>query len=581
MNALIRIADLLEDGARRWPHHLAYADARREVAYAQLAYAVRRASVALREHGVTRGERVAVYAPKQYETVVSLLAINAIGAIFVPVNPQLKEAQVLHILRDSGATLFITGMQRLKRMSEVHDVMGAGGVLLTEALAEVVHVRLGAVPDLPGASTDSACADVTLAGLTAVDDDPAAILYTSGSTGAPKGVVLTQRNLVSGAQSVAAYQRLHSSDVILGVLPLSFDAGLSQLTTALVAGACYAPLDFMQASEVPRYCEARNVTSITGVPPLWMQLASVTWSDTSRSRIRRFANTGGHLATPLLERLQSLYVNAEPYLMYGLTEAFRSTWLAPEDVKTRPASIGKAVPNAEVLVLRADGSVCDVDEPGELVHRGAFVTLGYWNQPQLTAQRFRPLPNVHRQIPRPGVAVWSGDIVRRDAEGYLYFVARGDDMIKTSGYRVSPTEVEDVLFGRPHVREAAVFGVPHPALGQAIVACVVSSLDEDSCRTDIVRICREALPTYMAPLVIDVQASLPRNPNGKIDRPALKALHADAFAETAGVIAAADHANGAASRIEPPAPSQAERSAAPQTTPQTEANTEETVACPT
>ncbi|MFM0738651.1 acyl-CoA ligase (AMP-forming), exosortase A system-associated [Paraburkholderia xenovorans] len=581
MNALIRIADVLEDGARRWPHHLAYADARREVAYAQLAYAVRCACVALREHGVARGDRVAVYAPKQYETVVSLLAINALGAIFVPVNPQLKEAQVLHILRDSGARLFITGVQRLKRMAEVHDAMGAGGVLLTEALAEVVHVRLGTVPDLPGTN-----ADVALAALTAVDDDPAAILYTSGSTGAPKGVVVTQRNLVSGAQSVAAYQRLHSSDVILGVLPLSFDAGLSQLTSALVAGACYAPLDFMQASEVPRYCDARNVTSITGVPPLWMQLAAVQWSDTSRSRIRRFANTGGHLATPLLERLQDLYVNADPYLMYGLTEAFRSTWLAPEDVKTRPTSIGKAVPNAEVLVLRADGSECDVDEPGELVHRGSFVTLGYWNQPQLTAQRFRPLPNTHRQIPRPGVAVWSGDIVRRDAEGYLYFVARGDDMIKTSGYRVSPTEVEDVLFARPHVREAAVFGVPHPALGQAIVACVVSSLDEESCRTDIARICREALPTYMAPLIVDVQASLPRNPNGKIDRPALKALHADAFVALADAPRAAAHASDAAVRVLPgvlPAvlpgiPLPAASPVASQARPQTEANTEETVA---
>ncbi|MEK7988826.1 AMP-binding protein, partial [Burkholderia contaminans] len=160
--------------------------------------------------------------------------------------------------------------------------------------------------------------------------------------------------------------------------------------------------------------------------------------------------------------------------MYGLTEAFRSTYLPPADAALRPTSIGKAVPNAEILVLRADGSECAADEPGELVHRGAFVTLGYWNRPELTAQRFRPLPRRHGEIPRPDVAVWSGDIVRRDADGYLYFVARGDDMIKTSGYRVSPTEVEDVLFALPHIREAAVFGVPHASLGEAIAACVVS-----------------------------------------------------------------------------------------------------------
>ncbi|WP_323122565.1 acyl-CoA ligase (AMP-forming), exosortase A system-associated [Burkholderia alba] len=525
MNALIRIADVLEDGARRWPHHIAYADGKREIAFAQLAFAVRCAAAALRARGVGFGDRVAIYAPKQYETVVSILAVNAIGALFVPVNPQLKEAQVQHILSDSGAALLVTGALRLKRMPDLAAAPGAPGVLLTEDLADIVHVACG--------TYTGGQHDPLLAGFVAVDDDPAAILYTSGSTGKPKGVVVSQRNLVSGAYSVAAYQGLHSTDVILGVLPLSFDAGLSQLTTALVSGACYAPLDFLQPSEVPRYCDARRVTSITGVPPLWMQLASVPWSDTARSRVRRFANTGGHLATPLLQRLRALYVNADPYLMYGLTEAFRSTYLSPADAHTRPASIGKAVPNAEILVLRPDGSACDPDEPGELVHRGAFVTLGYWNQPQLTEQRFRTLPHRHGQIPRAGVAVWSGDIVRRDAEGYLYFVARGDDMIKTSGYRVSPTEVEDVLFALPHIREAAVFGVPHPALGQTIAACVVSTLDADACRADIARACRDALPTYMAPLIVDVQASLPRNPNGKIDRPALKARHLDAFSASA------------------------------------------------
>jgi len=525
MNAQIRMADVLEHGARTWPHHIAYSDTSREITYAQLAFAVRAAAAALRERGVGFGDRVAIYAPKQYETVVSLLAVNRIGALFVPVNPQLKEAQIQHILTDSGATLLVTSLQRLKRM----PALATHAVLLTEALAEVVHVPH--TPHTPLAPlAPQAHLDALFDGFVAVDDDPAAILYTSGSTGKPKGVVVSQRNLVSGAYSVAAYQQLHSTDVVLGVLPLSFDAGLSQLTTALVSGACYAPLDFMQASEVPRYCDARRVTSITGVPPLWMQLASVPWSDTSRSRIRRFANTGGHLATPLLRRLQALYLNADPYLMYGLTEAFRSTYLPPADALERPSSIGRAVPNAEILVLRPDGSECGVDEPGELVHRGAFVTLGYWNEPQLTAHRFRPVPAAHKQIPRHGVAVWSGDIVRRDAEGYLYFVARNDDMIKTSGYRVSPTEVEEVLFSIGHIREAAAFGVPHPGLGEAIVACVVSSADAQACRHDIARACRESLPTYMAPLRVEVQAdALPRNPNGKIDRPALKALHLDAF----------------------------------------------------
>ena len=524
MNPMIGIADVLEDGVRRWPQHLAYADGQREVTYAQLADAVLCVAGALRAQGVVVGDRVAIYAPKQYETVVSILAVNAVGALFVPINPQLKEAQIRHILTDSGAILFITGAQRLKRMPWLTTETDVPKVLLIEALAELTQAAgsmdtSGAVPQDRNRWSP----------LSAVDDDPAAILYTSGSTGKPKGVVLSQRNLVSGAYSVASYQHLDHTDVILGVLPLSFDAGLSQLTSALIAGACYTPLDFLQAADVPRYCEAQGVTSITGVPPLWMQLASVSWSDPARTRIRRFANTGGHLATPLLRRLRALYVIADPYLMYGLTEAFRSTYLSPADVDARPNSIGKAVPNAQILVLRPDGSECDPEEPGELVHRGAFVTLGYWNQPQLTEHRFRPFPGMHKQIPRSGLAVWSGDLVRRDAEGYLYFVARSDDMIKTSGYRVSPTEIEDLLFALPHIREAAAFGVPHPALGEAIATCVVSTLDADAARADIIRACRETLPGYMVPLIVDLQTTLPRNPNGKIDRPALKARHNNVF----------------------------------------------------
>lgn len=517
MNALISVADLLEHGAARWPQHPAYADGGGTMTYEQLARAVRRAAAALASRGVQPGERVAIYAPKRIETVVAMLAANALGAIFVPVNPQLKEAQIEHIVADSGAALFMTGAQRLKRLPALAALVGARAMLIEE-LADAIHA--------PGTDTP---APAPPAGRWTTIRPPCS---TRPARPASRKAWSCRIATSCRAFSVAAYQGLADDDVVLGVLPLSFDAGLSQLTTALAAGACYAPLDFLQPAEVPRHCDAFGVTSITGVPPLWMQLASAGWSDTARTRIRCFANTGGHLATPLLHRLQAVFTNASPYLMYGLTEAFRSTYLPPADAALRPTSIGKAVPNAEILVLRADGSECAADEPGELVHRGAFVTLGYWNRPELTAQRFRPLPRRHGEIPRPDVAVWSGDIVRRDADGYLYFVARGDDMIKTSGYRVSPTEVEDVLFALPHIREAAVFGVPHASLGEAIAACVVSTLDANACRADIARACRDALPTYMSPLVVEPLPALPRNPNGKIDRPALKNQYRDAFAPT-------------------------------------------------
>ncbi|HET9622071.1 MAG TPA: acyl-CoA ligase (AMP-forming), exosortase A system-associated [Kofleriaceae bacterium] len=510
MNPRIRLVDLLEHAARRSPDRVAFVDARESVTYAELHAAVRRVAAELQAQGIVRGDRVATYAPKQLENVVFMLAANLAGAIFVPINPQLKDHQVLHILKDSGTRMLATSPARLRRMPVVQDI---------------ANLAIWSLDDQPRTG------DAPLADVHVIDDDPAAILYTSGSTGRPKGVTLSHRNLVSGADSVASYQGLASDDVILGVLPLSFDAGLSQLTTALAAGATYTPLDFIQPAEVPRHCEAHGVTSITGVPPLWTQIASAAWPEATGARIRRIANTGGHMPTPLLHRLQALYPNAKPYLMYGLTEAFRSTFLPPEQVAIRPGSIGKAVPNAEILVLRADGTPCDADEPGELVHRGAFVTLGYWNDPELTAVRFRPLPSVHAQIPRADRAVWSGDIVRRDAEGFLYFVSRNDDMIKSSGYRVSPTEVEDIVLACGEVIEAAAFGVPHPALGAAIVVCVQSRAAAEACREAVLRTCRTRLPSYMIPSFVDVVADpLPRNPNGKIDRTLLKQLHVDHFA---------------------------------------------------
>ena len=280
--------------------------------------------------------------------------------------------------------------------------------------------------------------------------------------------------------------------------------------------------DYLLPQECLRAMAEHGVTGLTAVPPLWMQLAARVWPD--GVRLRYFANTGGHMPRTLLDALRARAPQAEPFLMYGLTEAFRSTWLPPAEIDRRPDSIGKAIPGAQVLVLRPDGTPCEAGEPGELVHRGPTVALGYWNDAQRTAERFRPwraLPG----LPMDGVAVWSGDTVVRDADGFLYFVGRRDEMIKTSGYRVSPTEVEEVLYASGLVAECAVFGRPDEALGQAVTAAVAPVADAPADWPErLLGTCRERLPGWMVPrAIVQFDVRLPRNPNGKIDRQALAA----------------------------------------------------------
>ena len=362
------------------------------------------------------------------------------------------------------------------------------------------------------------------AGHRVIDTDLLAILYTSGSTGRPKGVMLSHRNMVSGAKSVAAYLENRESDTLLAVLPLSFDAGFSQLTTAFHVGARVVLLNYLLPRDVLKALEKEGVTGLTAVPPLYMQLTGLDWPEAVQQNLRYFANTGGRMPRETLDALRRRAPRSKPYLMYGLTEAFRSTFLAPEEVDTRPDSIGKAIPNAEILVLRPDGSECEADEPGELVHRGALVGMGYWGDAEKTAERYKPLPGRaggrEGAYPIPEIAVFSGDTVRRDAQGFLYFIGRVDEMIKTSGYRISPTEVEEILYATQKVGECVAFGFEHPALGQAVQIIATpptgaASLDTESLLME----CRRRMPAYMVPHGFEeATGPLPRNPNGKIDR---------------------------------------------------------------
>ena len=262
------------------------------------------------------------------------------------------------------------------------------------------------------------------------------------------------------------------------------------------------------------------------MPPLYIQLAQLEWPAGITEHLRYFANTGGRMPRETLTALRARMPKTKPFLMYGLTEAFRSTFLPPSEVDKRPDSIGKAIPNAEILVLREDGSPCAPDEPGELVHRGALVGMGYWNDPEKTAERYKPLPartpGREPGLVIPELAVYSGDTVRMDEEGFLYFIGRRDEMMKTSGYRVSPTEVEEVLYATKLVGECVAFGVDHDTLGQAIQVIATPPEGAELDVQALLAECRSRMPAYMVPHGIDVRnGPLPRNPNGKIDRKTL------------------------------------------------------------
>lgn len=329
--------------------------------------------------------------------------------------------------------------------------------------------------------------------------------------------MLSHANLWLGAISVAHYLKLTPADRVLGVLPLSFDYGQNQLFSTWAAGASYAPLDYLTAKDVVKAIDRLAPTTVAGVPPLWVQVLEAEWPQDTANRLKRLTNSGGALTAPLVAGLRARFPQADLYPMYGLTEAFRSTYLAPELVAAHPDSIGRAIPFAEIMVVRPDGTAAAAGEPGELVHAGPLVAQGYWQDAERTAERFRPAPAWSRS---GGMAVWSGDTVVRDGDGLLRFVGRDDEMIKSAGNRISPTEIEEAVVAGGETAEAVALGVPDARLGQAIV--VVARGDGTQEAALRVRLRRD-LPSFQQPARYAWRTELPRNANGKLDRAALKA----------------------------------------------------------
>ena len=439
------------------------------------------------------GSRVATWLPKTRDACLLPLAAARIGLVHVPINPMLKRGQVAHILADSGASLLLTQEARLSTLEP------------------------GDVPPMVFASS-SIGRDEYLPPSDADPDALAALLYTSGSTGRPKGVMLSHANLWLGAISVAHYLQIKSEDRVLGVLPLSFDYGQNQLFSTWAAGACVIPFDYLLPRDVYRAIERERITTLAGVPPLWAQLLDVDPQDIDTSSLKRITNSGGTLTRRLIGGLRERFPQADIYPMYGLTEAFRSTYLDPALVVDHPDSIGRAIPFAEIMIVRPDGTEAAVDEPGELVHAGPLVAQGYWQDPERTAARFRPAPTWSQA---GGMAVWSGDTAVRDADGLLRFVGRDDEMIKSAGNRISPNEIEEAITAGGETNEAVAIGVPDERQGQAIV---VVAKGDGSAEPVLRERLRRDLPNFMQPARYVWLAELPRNANGKLDRAGLRGM---------------------------------------------------------
>ncbi len=457
-----------------------------ELNYRDLDEQVGRIAAALHGHGLKSGDRLASWMGKTRLACLLPLAAARTGMVHVPINPVLRRAQAAHILADSGAKLLIANEARLRSLE---------GADRAEADCLALEEWRNGDEALPASSHDP--------------DTLAALLYTSGSTGRPKGVMLSHANLWLGAISVAHYLRLGPDDKALSVLPLAFDYGQNQLLSTWAAGGCAIAFDYLLPRDVVRAVGRHDVSVLAGVPPLWHQLAEADWSGGEGASLRTLTNSGGHLPETLVRRLRTLFPDARLHLMYGLTEAFRSTSLDPDLVDAHPDSIGTAIPFAEVIVVREDGSEAAPGEEGELVHGGPLVALGYWRDEARTAERFRK------------GRVWSGDRVVMGEDGLLRFRGRDDAMIKTSGNRVSPTEIEEAALASGAVAQSVALGVPDEELGQTIVLIAEpkGADAEDRLRAFFAA----ELPAFMRPARILWRDRLPVGPNGKLDRTAIQA----------------------------------------------------------
>jgi len=504
----MRLERFLTDSARRFPNKVALVAGPSRLSFAELDERAGRIAAALAAAGVSRGDRIVIFADNGWEAVVSLFAAAKAGAVFSLVNPGMKADKLRYILTNCRAVALVTLARLLPVAAEA--VEGAPSVMccLVAGASELPSIR-GAIR-----FEDALAGDGRLPGFAGIETDLAMLVYTSGSTGRPKGVMMTHQNVDAASGSIISYLENTADDVILVALPISFDYGLYQVLMAFRVGATVVLEEsFTYPRAVLEKIGAEGVTGLPLVPTMaaiLLQMQDLKPGD--YPTLRYITNTAAALPPSHIARLQALFPQTRIYSMYGLTECKRCTYLPPEQLHIRPDSVGIAIPGTEAYVVDEKGREVDPGEVGELVIRGPHVMKGYWEDQAATDRALRPGPFPWEKV------LFTGDLFRKDEEGFLYFVGRMDDIIKTRGEKVSPKEVENILYQIPGIREAAVIGVPDPVLGAALKA--VLSVNPEVCLTEreVIRYCAKRLEDYMVPRHVEFRSELPKTDTGKISR---------------------------------------------------------------
>ena len=507
--------DYLIESARRLPSKVALVCGEQRLTYGEIDARSNQLARGLRRRGVERGERVVVFADNGPEAVVAFWAALKADAVVSVVNPQTKADKLAYLLNDCRARALVTEAPLARvfleavRRSPLESVIVAGAP--DDGLLRQLPGGVAWDPVLQAESKDQPPAR------RGIDVDLAAIVYTSGSTGDPKGVMLTHRNMLTASRSIAEYLEIVEDEVILGVLPLAFDYGLYQMIMAFRVGArLVLERSFAYPAEVLNAVVEEGVTGFPGVPTVFAILAEMKdLSQYDFSRVRYVTNTAAALFPKHIRALQRLFPRARIYSMYGLTECKRCTYLPPGMIDQKPGSVGIAIPNTELWLVDENDRRLGPGQVGQLVIRGATVMSGYWEKPEATAEKLRPGP-------LPGERVlYTGDLCRLDEDGYLYFVGRMDDIIKSRGEKVAPKEVENAISDVEGVKEVAVIGVPDDLLGQAVKAFVVLEEGAALSEKDLMRECQKRLEAFMVPKHIELRRELPKTGSGKIRKTGL------------------------------------------------------------